>query len=201
MKTIDRYIGTAVATSTLLVMFVLLSLFTFFTFADELSKTGRGDYGALQAARYALFTVPSMVYQLFPPAALLGTMLGLGILASGSELTVMRALGVSVGQIIRAVMKFGLIVMLLAFLIGEFIAPPAERYAATQRSLAMNKQLSLQTKTGLWIRDGASFINIKKIRAGGRLGETNIFEIDKKGQVKKLPTLRARSFRPGISGN
>lgn len=117
MRILDRYIGQTVAFSTLTVMVVILSLFTFFTFAGELNKTGRGNYDTLEAVQYALLTMPSMLYQLFPTAVLIGTMGGLGALMSSSELVAMRSAGYSLVNILRSVFAFGLLMMTVLLLL------------------------------------------------------------------------------------
>ncbi len=109
MKILDRYIGTAVVTGTLLVMLVLLALFFFIDFVNDLNDVGKGNYNVLRAVQYVALTQPRRVYELFPLAALLGSMLGLGWLAAGSELTVMRAAGVSLTRLILSIMKVGAI--------------------------------------------------------------------------------------------
>jgi len=186
MRILDRYIGQTVAYSTLTVMLVILSLFTFFTFAGELNKTGRGNYDTLQAAQYALITMPSMLYQLFPTAVLIGTMGGLGTLASSSELVAMRAAGYSLLSILRSVLVFGLLMMGSVFLIGEYVAPVAQEYAETKRSLAISGKDSLRTGAGLWIRDGLKFVRIETIVSGGQWKNVSIYELDEKQQLKQI---------------
>ncbi|MDH3327027.1 MAG: LPS export ABC transporter permease LptG [Gammaproteobacteria bacterium] len=186
MRILDRYIGQTVAYSTLTVMLVILSLFTFFTFAGELNKTGRGNYDTLQAVQYALITMPSMLYQLFPTAVLIGTMGGLGSLASSSELVAMRAAGYSLFSILRSVLVFGLIMMGAVFLIGEYVAPVAQEYADTKRSLAMSGKDSLRTGTGLWIRDGLKFVRIESVVSGGQWENVSIYELDEKQRLKQV---------------
>lgn len=178
MHILNRYIGSAILQSTLIVTVVLVSLFTFFTFADELNDTGKGNYQVSDALQFALASVPRTFYQIFPSAALLGAMLGLGGLASGSELVAMRSAGVSLRQIIGAVLKTGMFMMLVAIVVGEWLAPVAERYAETSRSLAMSEKTTLQTASGLWIRDGDAFINIGEIQSGGILGNVSVYQID-----------------------
>ena len=186
MRILDRYIGQTVAFSTLTVMLVILSLFTFFTFAGELNKTGRGNYDAFQAAQYALITMPGMLYQLFPTTVLIGTMGGLGALASSSELVAMRAAGYSLFSILRSVLVFGLIMMGSVFLIGEYVAPVTQEYAETKRSLAISGKDSLRTDAGLWIRDGLKFVRIESIVSGGQWKNVSIYELDEKQQLKQV---------------
>ena len=110
MKILDRYIGRAVAGGILTVMSVLLALYTFFTFLNEAERVGEGNYTVLEAFRYVIFTLPRHVYELFPVTSLLGTMLGLGTLSAGSEITVIRAAGVSLARIGLAVMRVGVVI-------------------------------------------------------------------------------------------
>ncbi len=104
MRILDRYIGQVVIQTVLAVVLVLVTLFAMITFANEADKIGRADYSLGMAVLYTLLRMPMQFYQMFPLSALLGTMLGLGMLASHGELVVVRAAGVSVRRIIMSVM-------------------------------------------------------------------------------------------------
>ncbi|HHI92920.1 MAG TPA: LPS export ABC transporter permease LptG [Gammaproteobacteria bacterium] len=195
MPILDRYIAKSVGFSTLLVLGVLLTLFTFFAFMDEAGQIGKGRYGTWQAFQYVLLTVPRLAYQLFPICALLGTTIGLGVLASNSELVAMRAAGVSLTRIIVSVMKIGLVFVVLTAVIGEGIAPAAERYAQTLRSVAMSDKLTLRGREGLWARDGNSFVNVRNILPGERLGQIFIFERDAVHRLVKLVQAESAVYR------
>lgn len=197
MRILDRYIAKSVGFSTLLVLGVLLTLFAFFAFMDEAGRIGQGRYGTLQAFQYVLLTVPGLAYQLFPICALLGATIGLGILASNSELVAMRAAGVSLRQIIFSVMKVGLLFVVLTLVVGEGIAPEAERYAQTLRSVAMSNKLTLRGEEGLWARDGNSFVNVRNILPGERLGQIFIFERDAMHRLVKLVQADSAVYRKG----
>lgn len=183
MSIIDRYLASHIVNATLTVMGVLLALFTFFAFADELGDTGKGAYTAYDALVFSLSTMPGMAYELFPAAALIGAMMGLGTLAGNSELTAMRAAGYSLAKLVRAVLRLGFVLMLLVFAIGEWLAPVAQQYGETLRSLAQSQKVSLQTETGLWVRDGNRVVNIGEMRAGGHVANLNIYELDKNNQL------------------
>jgi lipopolysaccharide export system permease protein len=137
MLILDRYIARHVVMGTLLVMGLLLSLFTVFAFMDELSRVGKGSYTTLDAVQYVLLLIPGLIYQLFPITALLGCTIGLGVLASNSELTIMRAAGISLNKIVWSTMKVGMVLVALTLIIGESVAPVAEQYARTLRSVAI----------------------------------------------------------------
>ena len=91
MSVLDRYIVRTILGTVALVMAVLLVLGALFVFIDQQSDVGIGHYTALGALWYSLLNLPQQAYELLPITALLGSLLGLGTLARGSELTVMRS--------------------------------------------------------------------------------------------------------------
>ncbi|MCK5876701.1 MAG: LptF/LptG family permease, partial [Candidatus Marithrix sp.] len=174
MKTLDRYIGKTVLTGILIVLLVLVGLFTFFEFIDEIDDIGKQRYGLLQAIQYVMLEIPVFIYNLFPYAALLGSLLGLGMLANNSELTVMRATGISTVRIVMSALKVGLILTVLVMLIGEFIAPKTGQYANNMRAVAQSEherqRIVFLTRYGFWSRDKLDFINIRTIYPDGGFG-------------------------------
>jgi len=197
MKIIDRYIATNIIQSMLLVLSVLLAIFTFFSFLDEVDKLGRGNYDFGRAIVYILLSTPGMIGELLPLTALLGSVLGLGMLASNSELTAMRSGGISLARIVWSVMKvaFGLIV--IGIVLSEWIAPFSDNFAQTFRSVALSKQLSLEGKQGLWAREGADVVNVRRILPGERLGDIFIYQINEKHELTRLEHARAAFHREG----
>ena len=164
--------------STLLALFVLISLFSFFTLIDQLGDTGRGKYGVLQAITYVLLTVPKLAYELFPIAAVIGSMTVLGILAQNSELDVIRTSGVSKFSLTLLLLRSAVVLVVLAVIIGEVIAPISEEKAQNLRSMALTEQIAMRTKNGFWIRDGNSFINIRKPLPDNRVEQIYFYEFD-----------------------
>ncbi|HEY7841551.1 MAG TPA: LPS export ABC transporter permease LptG [Gammaproteobacteria bacterium] len=184
MKIIHRYLATSLLWTTALSLFVLVALFTFFSLVDQLEQTGRGNYGVLQAVTYVLLTVPRLAYELFPIAAVVGSMATLGILAQNSELVVIRTSGVSVAQLAAAMVRAGLLIVLVAVIIGEIVAPAGEEKAQYLRSVALTKQIALKTKYGFWTRDGSSYVNIRRVLPGNRVEEIYIYEFDAANRLR-----------------
>lgn len=125
MVKLDRYIGSSVLIAILAVLGIILGLATLFAFIDEMGEIS-DTYTLADVASYVLLTAPRRLYDMLPMAALIGCLIGLGSLASNSELTIMRAAGVSIGRIVWAVMKPMLVLMLAGVLIGEYVAPPVK---------------------------------------------------------------------------
>ena len=185
MRILDRYIGQTVLISILSVLVVILSLFLLISFVNEFDKIGRADYTISQAAIYVLLHIPQNIYEIFPMAALLGTMLGLGALSKNSEMVIIRAAGVSRMRISLAVIKSALLLIILVVIIGETVAPPAIQYASQTRVKALASQLSLNTDYGLWARDGKTFIHVRNVEHDGRLVDINLYTLNDVGKLNK----------------
>lgn len=160
---LDRYLGRSILTTSLLVLVTLVSLAGMFAFISELEDVGKGHYTAGVAAQYILLTLPGVAYVFFAPAVLLGSLLGLGTLAANSELTVMRAAGVSVGRIVRSVLVTGIALTLLVAVLGETVMPRTEQIAEELRLNALEERLSSVSSSSLWVRSGNQFVNISTV--------------------------------------
>ncbi|WP_165664651.1 LPS export ABC transporter permease LptG [Metapseudomonas otitidis] len=177
MAKLDRYIGTSVFFGILAVLGVIISLALLFAFIDELGDI-KGNYTLMDAICYVLLTAPRRAYEMLPMAALIGSLIGLGTLASSSELTIMRAAGVSIGRIVWAVMKPLLVLMLAGILLGEYVAPWSENLAQANRALAQGGGEAQTSKRGLWHRQGNEFVHINAVQPNGVLYGVTRYEFD-----------------------
>lgn len=197
MTTLDRYLAVHVIWGALLTLCVLLALFTFVALIDELGDVGKGEYTVLRAFEYMLLTLPQRAFLLFPFAALVGTLVGLGALSVSSELTVMRASGLSAARISAAVLAAGLMLAIISMLIGEFIAPFSERLAHERRSVAISSQIEVNTNYGFWVRDGSSFVNIRRTLPGNRAEGVYIYEFDADQRLRVATFARKARYEGG----
>lgn len=177
MDKLDRYIGSSVFTAIVGVLGVILGLASLFAFIDEMSDVS-DTYTLLDVLSFVVLTAPRRVYDMLPMAALIGCLIGLGSLASASELTIMRAAGVSTGRIVWAVMKPMLILMLVGVLVGEFVAPATENIAQANRSLAQGSGDAQSAKHGLWHRQGDEFIHVNSVQPNGLLYGVTRYRFD-----------------------
>ena len=162
MNLLDRYVIRAVLGGVFVVLGVLLTLGALFLFANQQDDIGLGTYTALDAFWFVLLNIPQQVYEMMPIAVLIGALLGLGTLARGSELTVMRAAGISVWRIAGSVAMAGLLLVLLAVVCGEFLAPPLQAMAKQQKLLAKFSTITFAGRGGPWVRDGDLLINVSQ---------------------------------------
>ena len=178
VKTLNRYIGVEIVKGSTISIIVLLSIYNFVTFGDELDDLGKGNYGLKQIFQYLALTSPRNFYELMPSAALIGTLFTLGSMANYREILAMRISGATLSQLVRAVLRAGLVLVITTILVGEFIAPDSERAAQLLKAVAQKKQLALQTKYGFWLRSGNTFINVRQLGPGEKLGNIGIYEFD-----------------------
>jgi len=186
MRILDHYIFRIVAQNLLLVLLVLMGLFLFFTFIDELDEIGKGTYGTTEAIQAVVLQIPKRIYEFYPAAALLGSLLGLGILANNSELTVMRAAGISIARIVGATLRAGLVFMLIAMALGELVEPYTQQWVTQLQALKQSHQGFLSTARGVWVRDGANFIHIGALENNNHLQKLQVFNFNEKHRLYEI---------------
>lgn len=184
MRILDRYIAKTVLLAIALVTLMLIGLQMFILFVNQLEDLGKLDYGMWQAMVFVLLQMPYQVYLFFPMASLLGSLIGLGVLANHSELVVMRAAGMSIGQITGSVLKASLLVILLVTSIGEFLVPKMAQFANDYKTSALTGGQTLRTAQGVWMRYGNDFISIDKILPDKILQNVYQFRFDNSHHLK-----------------
>ncbi|MDG6785483.1 LPS export ABC transporter permease LptG [Glaesserella parasuis] len=178
MNVLERYIGRTILASIMLTLFMLVGLGAIIKFVEEFRSVGRGSYDGLHAAYYTLLTMPRDIETFFPIAALLGSLMGLGGLASRSELVVMQSAGFSRFRIGLAVMKTAIPLMVITMIMGEWGVPQTEQYARNMRSIAQSGGSMLATQGGFWVKDGNDFIYIRQIQDERNLNNILIYQFD-----------------------
>ncbi|EIK53443.1 permease [Stutzerimonas stutzeri TS44] len=194
MVKLDRYIAIHVFLAILAVLGVIVGLALLFAFIDELGDV-EGGYGLVDALQYVLLTSPRRLYEMLPMAALIGCLIGLGMLASSSELTIMRAAGISLGRIVVAVMKPTLVLLLVGVLIGEYVAPWTEDIAQARRSLAQGEGEAQSSKHGLWHRQDNEFVHVNAVQPGGVLIGVTRYRFDDERRLLSASFARRASYQ------
>jgi lipopolysaccharide export system permease protein len=195
---LDRYIGKTIFNTIIMTLFMLVSLSGIIKFVDQLRRVGQGDYSALGAGMFTLLSVPKDIETFFPMAALLGALLGLGQLATRSELVVMQASGFTRMQIAGSVMKTAIPLVLLTMAIGEWVAPQGDQMARNYRAQQMYGGSLLSTKSGLWAKDGNDFIYIERVSGEKELSGVNIYHFNDQRRLETVRYAATASFEGGV---
>ena len=208
MKTIRRYLWREIASATLFVLFSLLSLFLFFDMVAQLDEIGQRGFRFRDALLYVALTLPSRTYELMPIAALIGTIYALSKLAANSEFTIMRVSGMSTRRLVYSLIGIGLIIVMLTYVLGEFISPPAEQLAQKARLQATGSPISVREfRSGVWVRDvvrepgggvaAFRFINVRQVAPDGNTRDWRVFEFDRDYKLHSIMTAETGRYLPG----
>lgn len=195
MRLLDRYIGRSVVLHSLVVLAVLLSLYFFTLLVSEMDNVGQGDYQLHHALAYTLMLLPRQAYEIFPMVALLGSMLGLGALANNSELTVIRAAGVSVRRVLGSVVKVGLLMVVIVVLLGEGVSPWLEKQAREWRAGLRGMNIAMLDTGGLWARDGNTFFQIRATPSTGVANDITLYRLDERFRVNEIVLARRAVYQ------
>jgi lipopolysaccharide export system permease protein len=190
LRTLDRYVGLTLARSYLLALVALLAVFSIFALVEELEDLGKGRYRLADAALFVLLTTPRRVIDLAPVTALLASL-------TGRELVAMQAAGVSPLRLGWAALRPALLFVLGAVALGQFVAPPLDRVAHVGRAQALSATVAIQSEHGFWSRQGHRFLSVRDIRAGGVLGDVELYEFDAEGALRRFTHARRAEVGPG----
>ncbi len=192
---LDRYIASTALLLIFAALLLVLGVDFLFAYIHELGGVGRGDYHALTALFYVALTLPRRLYDLFPIASLIGVLMALGLLASRSELIVMRASGMSIKQIALAVAKVGLVMALVVFMLGEWVVPQAEYAAEGLKIRAKSSGQAVLTAQGTWVREENDFIHIRTLLPKGVLQEVTRYRFNDHYELQSTTFIEKAKFR------
>ncbi|MDP1656019.1 MAG: LPS export ABC transporter permease LptG [Hylemonella sp.] len=202
MKTIRRLLHAEVLTAVTFVTLAFLALFSFFDFVDQLPSIGRPGIGAgyqlPQALSYVALQVPNHLYELLPITVLIGTIYVMTRMAQSSEFTILRTSGLEPWRALRTLMTVGAVFVVLTFVIGDFLAPWADR---TSQLLKARYQGNITVgQTGAWLREkqpyGQFAVNVNALASDGGMRGVRVFEFDNKGllvSMTRSPTAQFES--------
>ena len=191
MKVLSRYFASEIYRSVLFALLAFLALFSFFDLMGELGAIGRGPYQIEHAFFYVALGLPRYTYELMPIVTLIGTIYVMAQFAARSEFTVMRASSLSMGRALLLLMRIAVVLAVVTFVLGEFIAPRATDFRENFKRRMQGAVLSAEFNSGLWAKDlirdpvtrevvGSRFVNARKIETDGSVRDVNLFEFDRK---------------------
>ncbi len=177
MRILDWYIVRSILGGVGLWMALLMSLGGLLLFIGQQDDIGVGNYRAADALLYVLLNLPELGWQILPIATLIGSLMGLGTLARGSEITVVRATGVSPARIALSTQIAALILIVIAVGLGEFLAPKLQQAAKQQKAFTKFTDIAFGGGGGAWVRDGTLILNVAQQQGDRQFGGMTIFEL------------------------
>ena len=184
MSLLDRHLLSALLRGGSPVFLLLLGLFGFVALAEQLEDVGKGAFGTLEALRTVGFQLPRIALDLLPVTCLLGTVIGLGQLASQLEVTALRASGVSLARLARPLLLTLLAVAASALILQQAVIPGFEGRASDLRARSFDH--AAKQDDAHWTRSASSLVRIGDVAYGTMPSDIEIYRLDDDGQVREL---------------
>jgi lipopolysaccharide export system permease protein len=197
MSILFRYVSREILAASALAALALTGMFSFFDFIHELSENHAETYTPLLASLFVLLNIPGRLNELIPVAVLVGGLFAWNRLALSSEFSVMRTGGLSALRLVAWMVSVGLLVGGLALLLGEYVTPPAERAAQQLKLRATSGVVAKEFQTGVWAKDGTTFINIREMRPDASLVDVRLYAFDERFQLRSLRRAESAEWRDG----
>jgi lipopolysaccharide export system permease protein len=194
MRILRRYLARQILASVLLVLVALLMLFAFFDLMNELDDVGQGRFSVLAALAIVGLSLPGRLYELFPVAVLIGTLFALARLVLNSEYAVMRTAGVSIGALAGVLALVGIGFASVSFVAGEFLTPLSEEAAQRLRLRQTSNVIASSFRSGLWVKDDDSFVNVGRILHDATLQEIRIYRFDPDYRLQTISQARSGRY-------
>jgi lipopolysaccharide export system permease protein len=207
MRTLRTYLWREIFSAALFVLLVLTGIFALFDLINQLGELGRMNYQFLHAFAFVVLLMPSHAYELMPIAALIGTIYALSKLAANSEFTIMRVSGMTTLRLAGAVLRVGIALVAMAYLMGEIVAPPAEDLAQRFKARITGNAVGQEFRSGVWVRDlvhaadgqpeRMRFVNVAHVNPDGTVDDWRIFEFDLGLHLRSVSTAARGVYEKG----
>lgn len=188
MRKLDHYVGISVLLSVCLVAFVLLGLDFAITFIEDVKRINE-QYTAGILMQVLALRVPGKLAEYLPVSSLIGTLIGLGALASTSEITVMRAAGIPLWRLGWSACKPILLLAILGLAIAEFVSPIAEQQANLVNKLQTGFHDNFAVSGGSWLKTNGDYVYIDAADQDGKLYKITIYHRED-DQLKSIETAK-----------
>ncbi len=196
MDKITRYVSRTVFTAIALTLLVFLALDFIFGLISQLEKVTE-NYTAFEAFKYMVFTMPRRLYDYIPYSCLIGCLAGLGLLASSSELTIIRAAGVSVKRIAWMALRPALVFILIAMTVGEFVAPYTEQMADNRRNFLRHNAMQ-KAPQNMWNREGSEFMYVNAVLPNGVVYGLTRYQFNDQHQLESASFTRQATYQDNV---
>jgi lipopolysaccharide export system permease protein len=197
MNTVRRLIYKDMLTSIGMVCLGFLALFVFFDLVDELSAVGTQDYQLIHAFAYVALQMPGHLYELLPICVLIGGVLVMARFAQSSEFTILRTSGLDPQRALKILLLLGAGFVVLTFLVGDYIAPFANR---TAQLLKAKYQGTITIgQTGAWLKEQQAYsryaVNVGALDGDGNMTSVRIYEFDTNNRFVSTTTAASGEFQ------
>ena len=163
MNIIDRYLVREYLRN---LLFITLSFLALFLIIDifEKSRMFMSNHATFaQMGSYFLFMMPTIISQILPAAVLLASLITCGYLSRHSEITAMKANGISLYRIALPILTIATLTSLMLFILSEWVNPMTNDRAERIRLIDVQKQSSMGSfkQDQIWYRGAKGIYNFR----------------------------------------
>ncbi len=182
---ITRYVMGYVLNATLMTLLLILSLDFIASIVDQ-SEDLSEKYTLYHSLVIALLELPGEIHGYLPATMLIGSLVGLGMLSSTNEITVMRSAGMSKIHLFGISCIPVVIIALAGLLIIEYVVPACHSKLAQIEVQVKGWSASTPTRSSLWSREGNDFIYIRAFRPDTSIAGLTMFRFDKERKMSSF---------------
>jgi lipopolysaccharide export system permease protein len=138
-------------------------LFLIIDFFEKIRMFLSNNATAIQMASYFIFSIPMIISYMLPPAVLLATLLTYSSLSKFSEITAMKANGISLYKISIPPLIFAVLISIFLFFFNELITPSAVQKTERIIHVEVQKQTTFGffKQNEIWYRGENAIYNFK----------------------------------------
>ncbi|OJB11587.1 LPS export ABC transporter permease LptG [Burkholderia ubonensis] len=196
MRLYEKYFARQIYVTFVFILFAFSGLFFFFDLINELNSVGHGNYKFGYAVLRVALQTPSRFYEIIPVAALISAIYVFAQMAANSEFTIFRVSGLATNQALRSLLKIGVPLVIVTYLIGEFVGPYADQLSERVRLQALGASVSSNFESGVWVKDTLAarengeqvtrFVNVGSLSPDSTISNVRIYEFDSKFQLQNV---------------
>ncbi|MBP0712920.1 LPS export ABC transporter permease LptG [Burkholderia sola] len=206
MRLYEKYFARQIYVTFIFILFAFSGLFFFFDLISELNSVGHGNYKFGYAVLRVALQTPSRFYEIIPVAALISAIYVFAQMAANSEFTIFRVSGLATNQALRSLLKIGVPLVIVTYLIGEFVGPYADQLSERVRLQALGASVSSNFQSGVWVKDTLAarengeqvtrFVNVGSLSPDSTISSVRIYEFDSKFQLQNVRIAQTGRYEP-----
>ncbi|ONR57133.1 LPS export ABC transporter permease LptG [Burkholderia cenocepacia] len=206
MRLYEKYFARQIYITFIFILFAFSGLFFFFDLISELNSVGHGNYKFGYAVLRVALQTPSRFYEIIPVAALISAIYVFAQMAANSEFTIFRVSGLATNQALRSLLKIGVPLVIVTYLIGEFVGPYADQLSERVRLQALGASVSSNFQSGVWVKDTLAarengeqvtrFANVGSLSPDSTISNVRIYEFDSKFQLQNVRIAQTGRYEP-----
>ncbi|MEK6352472.1 MAG: LPS export ABC transporter permease LptG [Burkholderia cenocepacia] len=206
MRLYEKYFARQIYITFVFILFAFSGLFFFFDLISELNSVGHGNYKFGYAVLRVALQTPSRFYEIIPVAALISAIYVFAQMAANSEFTIFRVSGLATNQALRSLLKIGVPLVIVTYLIGEFVGPYADQLSERVRLQALGASVSSNFQSGVWVKDTLAarengeqvtrFVNVGSLSPDSTISNVRIYEFDSKFQLQNVRIAQTGRYEP-----